>query len=91
MIQPERGRLGLSALLSALREIDEPDSSACSSPQSYHSYGHDGLTDIDSDTELLKPDANAANAANATNATNAAQVPTAPPATPGPPAVAKLV
>jgi hypothetical protein len=65
MIQPERGRLGLSALLTALREIDEYDSSACSSPQSYRSDRHDGLTDIDSDTELPKPDASATNATKA--------------------------
>ena len=54
---PDRAPLGLAGILDALREIDESESSACSSPQSYHSNGHDGLTDIDSDTEPQGPSA----------------------------------
>jgi len=51
---PEKARIDIGSLLDALDALDSGDEASVSSPLSYRSNGHDGLTDIDSDRELFE-------------------------------------
>ena len=51
---PDPPRMHIAALLEALEAAgEETDSSTQSSPLSYRSNGHDGLTDIESDSDSI--------------------------------------
>ena len=52
--RPVPPRLDIASLLEALEAAgEETDSSTQSSPLSYRSNGHDGLTDIESDSDSI--------------------------------------